>query len=54
MARYIFKRYYRDSNGEMDDENIWVEANSKSEALYMVRSEYPTTLEFVLLRTENG
>lgn len=52
MAKFIFKRCYRCSNGEIDDENVWVEADNKSEALCMLREEYPSTLEFILLRTE--
>lgn len=52
MAKFIFKRYYRDSNGEIDDENVWVRANNKLDALSEVRSEYPNSLEFTLLKSE--
>lgn len=28
MAKFIFKRYYKCGNGEIEDENIWVRADN--------------------------
>lgn len=52
MAKYIFKRYYKCSNGEIDDENIWVRADSEAEARQEALSEYHSTTELVLLRVD--
>lgn len=52
MAKFIFKRYYKCSNGEIDDENVWVRADNKLDALSIVRQEYPNSTDFVLLRVE--
>lgn len=52
MAKFIFKRYYICSNGEIDDENIWVRADNKLDALSQVKAEYPHSTNFVLLRVE--
>lgn len=52
MAKFVFKRYYKCSNGEIDDENIWVRADNKLDALSKVREEYPRSERFVLLRVE--
>lgn len=52
MAKFIFKRYYKCSNGEIDDENIWVRADNKLDAFSKVREEYPHSTRFVLLRVE--
>lgn len=52
MATYVFKRYYKCSNGEIDDENIWVRANSEAEARQEAMSEYHNTTELVLLRVD--
>lgn len=52
MAKFIFKRYYKCSNGEIDDENIWVTASDKLDALSKVKSEYPNSIEFILLKSE--
>lgn len=52
MAKFIFKRYYKCGNGEIEDENIWVRADNKLDALSKVREEYPHSTDFVLLRVE--
>ena len=52
MAKFIFKRYYKCSNGGTDDENIWVRADNKLDALSKVQEEYPNSTSFVLLRVE--
>lgn len=52
MSKYVFKRYYKCSNGEIDDENVWVRANGELEANSMVRSEYPNSTNFILLRVD--
>jgi hypothetical protein len=45
--KYVFKIYY--SN---DDENVWISANSKQEAVYQLKSEYPRIKDYVLLRID--
>lgn len=52
MAKFVFKRYYKCSNGEIDDENVWVRADNKLNALSRVEEEYPNSTKFVLLRVE--
>lgn len=52
MAKFVFKRYYKCSNGEIDDENIWVRADNKLDALSQAWEEYPHSTDFVLLRVE--
>lgn len=52
MAKFIFKRYYKNSNGETDDENVWVRADNKLDALSKVWEEYPRSTDFILLRVE--
>lgn len=52
MAKFIFKRYYKCSNGETDDENVWATASNKLDALNKVKEEYPQSIEFILLRSE--
>lgn len=52
MAKFVFKRYYKCSNGEIDDENIWVRADNKLDALSQIQEEYPNSINFVLLRVE--
>lgn len=52
MAKFVFKRYYKCSNGETDDENIWVRASNKLDALAKAWDEYPHSIKFVLLRVE--
>ena len=35
MAKFVFNLIYRDKNGEfIDDENVWVRASSKLDALF--------------------
>lgn len=52
MKRYTFKIYQRFSNGEIDDQNVWTEASSESEARSYIRSEYHSIVDMVLLRVE--
>lgn len=52
MAKFVFKRYYKCSNGEIDDENVWVKADNKLDALTKVEYEYPNSTEFILLKVE--
>lgn len=47
MKKYIFKIYWND-----DDENVWIRANSKSEAIYELKREYPRILDYCLLKVE--
>lgn len=52
MAKFVFKIYYKCSNGEIDDENIWVRADNKLEALSRVKEEYPRASSYTLIRSE--
>lgn len=52
MAKFIFKRYYKCSNGETDDENVWVRADNEFEARAEIESEYPNSINFILLKSE--
>ena len=42
--RYTFKIYWED-----DDENVWIDASSKSEAIYELKSEYPGIKDYQLI-----
>lgn len=53
MNKYIFKRYYKCSNGEIDDENVWITADSEAEARAELKSEYWNTVDLYLLKVEN-
>ena len=44
IKRYIFKIYWED-----DDENVWIDASSKAEAIYELKSEYPGIEDYQLL-----
>ena len=49
MAKFTFNLIYRDKNGEfVDDENVWVRADNKLEALAKVKSEYPKASSYTL------
>lgn len=53
MAKFVFNLIYKDKNGEfIDDENVWVRAENKLDALSKVKEEYPNSTSFVLLRVE--
>lgn len=53
MAKFVFNLVYRDKNGEfVDDENVWVRANSKLEALSRVQEEYPRASSYTLIKSE--
>lgn len=52
MAKFTFKRYYKCSNGEIDDENVWVKADNKLNAFIRVQEEYPHSTDFVLLKSK--
>lgn len=53
MAKFVFNLIYKDENGEfIDDENVWVRADNKLDALSKVQEEYPNSTSFVLLRVE--
>lgn len=53
MAKFIFNLVYRDENGEfIDDENVWVNAEGKLEALAEVKREYPKASDYTLIRVE--
>lgn len=52
MKKYVFKIYQRFSDGEIDDQNVWVSASSESEARSEIRSEYYNITDMILLRVE--
>ena len=53
MAKFVFNLVYRDKNGEfVDDENVWVSASNKLEALSRVKKEYPRASSYTLIRSE--
>lgn len=52
MNKYVFKRYYKCSNGTIDDENVWTRANSETEARREIMSDYHSTVDLVLLRVD--
>lgn len=53
MAKFIFNLVYRDKNGEfIDDENVWVSASNKLEALSRVKEEYPRASIYTLIKSE--
>lgn len=53
MAKFVFNLVYRDKSGEfIDDENVWVPAPNKLEALARVKEEYPRASEYILIKSE--
>lgn len=53
MAKFIFNLTYRDKQGEIiDNENVWVRASNKLEALSRVKEEYPRASNYTLTRSE--
>lgn len=53
MAKFVFNLVYRDKDGEfVDDENVWVSASNKLEALSKVKEEYPKASSYTLIRSE--
>lgn len=53
MAKFVFNLIYRDKDGEfIDDENVWVRASNKLEALSRVKQEYPRASEYRLVRVD--
>lgn len=52
MAKFIFKRYYKCSNGETDDENVWVRAENKLDAITKVKEEYSRASKYILIKSE--
>lgn len=53
MSKFVFNLIYRDSSGEIiDDENVWVRAFNKLEALSKVKQEYPRASNYTLVRVD--
>lgn len=53
MAKFVFNLIYRDKSGEfIDDENVWVRASGKLEALSKVKEEYPRASSYTLIKSE--
>ena len=49
---YTFKIYQRFSDGEIDDQNVWVRAISEAEARSEIRSEHYNITDMILLKVE--
>ena len=53
MAKFVFNLVYRDKDGEfVDDENVWIRASNKLDALAKVKEEYPRASSYTLIRSE--
>ena len=53
MTKFIFNLIYRNKNGEfIDDENVWIRAENKLDALSKVREEYPRASEYTLIKSK--
>lgn len=53
MAKFTFNLVYRDKNGEfIDDENVWVRASNKLDALVKVKEKYPKASSYTLIRSK--
>lgn len=53
MTKFVFNLIYRDKDGEfIDDENVWVPASNKLEALSRVKEEYPRASEYTLIKSK--
>lgn len=53
MAKFVFNLIYRDKDGEfIDDENVWVNASNKLEALSRIKEEYPRASSYTLIKSE--
>lgn len=57
MAKFVFNLVSIDKDGEfihsfIDDENVWVSASNKLEALSRVKEEYPKAISYTLMRSE--
>lgn len=53
MAKFTFNLIYRNKSGEIiDDENVWVRADNKLDALCKVKDEYPKASNYTLIKSE--
>lgn len=53
MTKFIFNLIYRNKDGEfIDDENVWIRAENKLDALSKVREEYPRASEYTLIKSK--
>lgn len=53
MAKFVFNLIYRDKDGEfIDDENVWIMAENKLDALFKVKEEYPRASSYTLIKSE--
>ena len=53
MKKYIFKIYQKDSNGNVDDQNVWEAAESLEEAKRELYHSYWGITDIVLLKVED-
>lgn len=52
MSTFVFNLIYTDENGEfLDDENVWIVAKDKLEAVYKVKMEYPKASNYTLIKS---
>ena len=52
MAKFTFNLIYRDSSGEIiADENVWITARDKLDALWKIKQEYPKA-DYTLIKSE--
>ena len=53
MPKFTFNLIYRDKNGEfIDDENVWITARDKFDAMIQVKREYPKASQHTLIKSE--
>lgn len=53
MAKFTFNLVYRDSSGEfIDDENVWINARDKLDAMWKIKQEYPKASNYTLIKSE--
>ena len=53
MAKFIFNLIYKNENGEfIDDENVWVKAHDKFDALAEAKRKYPKASKYILIKSE--
>ena len=53
MTKFVFNLIYRNKTGEfIYDENVYIRAENKLDALSKVREEYPRASEYTLIKSE--
>jgi len=49
MYKYVYKITQKFSDGEIDDQNVWLTASSESEAKSEILSDYHGVIDMVLI-----